>query len=306
MIKNVLITGGTGLIGKALVSRLNHLGYNIVLLSRKKVNKIDDVKTECIIWDSEYPHDIRDDVERAFKGESYSIINLAGYPIAQSRWSEDIKTKIINSRVNGTEYLANDLCGDNSKVSLFISASAVGYYGNVSKKVAENGSKGVGFLSDVCEKWENATKSSKVDTKIIRIGVVLSENGGALKKMMLPYKLFVGGPIGSGQQYVPWIHIEDIVKAIVYILETTPKEDVFNLVAPDAVYMATFSKALAKIMRRPNLLPVPSFILKIIMGEMASMVLEGQNVYPDNLINAGYEFRFDALGEALGEIIKGD
>ncbi len=304
MSKYVVITGGTGLIGRALVKVLAQKDYNLILLSRKKVDRIDNVEVKSIIWDSEKPSDIKHEIDVMTNGEPFALINLAGYPIAQSRWSNDIKKKILNSRVKGTEYLANEICGNDSIVTLFVSASAVGYYGDTNEEVDENSPKGEGFLSEVCSRWESAALDSKVDTKIIRIGVVLSKDGGALEKMMLPYKFFVGGPIGTGKQYVPWIHIEDLVNAIIYILENRPKGDVFNLVAPDAVDMTKFSKTLAKILRRPNLFPVPSFILKITMGEMASMILKGQKVKPGSLLNSGYKFKYTELDRAFSDIIE--
>ncbi len=304
MSKYVVITGATGLIGRALVKALAQKDYNPILLSRRKVDRIDDVEVKSIIWDSEKPEDIKYEMNAMTNGEAFILINLAGYPIAQSGWNDDIKNKILSSRVNGTEYLAKEICGDDSNVSLFISASAVGYYGNTTEEVDENSQKGEGFLSKVCSKWESAASHSKVDTKIIRIGVVLSEDGGALEKMMLPYKFFVGGPIGSGKQYVPWIHIEDVIDSIIYIIESRPKDKVFNMVAPESVTMSRFSKALAKSMRRPNLFPLPSLILKIIMGEMASMVLEGQNVKPGSLLNSGYKFKYTELERAFSDNIE--
>ncbi len=303
MKKYAVVTGGTGLIGRALVKELYQNGYSIVLLTRRVIDKIDDIEVHSILWDSEQPRDIKDELDSITNKTKYILINLAGYPIAQSRWSEDVKKKIINSRVNGTEYLAKEMCDEDSNVSLFISASAVGYYGDTKEKVNEDSPKGEGFLSNVCEKWEAASLHSKVETKIIRIGVVLSQSGGALEKIKLPYKYFLGGPIGSGNQYVPWIHIEDIVKGIIYIIESKPKAKVFNMVAPEAVTMSKFSKEIANSMSRPNLFPVPSFILKLMMGEMSSMVLEGQNVIPNSFLNSGYNFEFQVVNKALENMV---
>ncbi len=304
MERYVVISGGTGLLGTALVKELSRKSYRIILLARRKIDTLEGVKVDSILWDSEKPGDVREEIESIVGNNSYVLINLAGYPIAKSKWSDKIKQKILNSRVNGTEYLSKELCRDNPKLSLFVSASAVGYYGDTIAQVDEESTKGHGFLSDVCHKWEAAALHSKVDTKIIRIGVVLSKDGGALEKMMLPYKYFVGGTIGSGKQFVPWIHIEDLVSGIIHIIEHNPSPNIYNMVASNQKTMKEFSKELAGAMKRPNLFPVPSIILKVVMGEMSTMILEGQKVEPENLLNSGFKFKFPYLKPAIVNILN--
>lgn len=299
--KRVLIAGGSGQIGKYLSNRLLERGYSVSLLSRKKL-LIDKIPT--YLWDVENK---RIDYE-AIKTADY-IINLSGANIGEKRWSSKRKKEILNSRVESNKLLFDKVKELNINLNAFITASAVGYYGvKTSDKIfKETDNPADDFLGTVCYKWEKESDSFKdlgIRTVKIRTGVVLNNGPGALSKMMLPIKLFIGSPLGSGKQFVPWIHIEDLSNLYIKALEDARMNGAYNAVAEEYITNTELTYALAKKMNRPIILPnVPSFVLRIIMGEMAEIALEGSRVSSDKLTESGFQFTFRNIESVLNNLI---
>jgi len=241
---------------------------------------------------------------------AYAIINLAGEGIASGRWTERKKRGILESRLNagGAVVEAVEKAGDKPRV--VIQASGIGYYGDSGDEIVEESSlPGSGFLSDVAGKWEPSTKgvqSAGVRHVIIRTGVVLGVDGGFLSRVLLPFRLFVGGRLGSGKQWIPWIHLDDEVTAIRFLMEKEDLQGVFNLTAPNPLTSKDFFGLLGKVLRRPSWLPVPGFALRLLLGEMAKeLILSGQRAVPKRLLDSGYEFKYPDAEPALREILTG-
>jgi len=305
--KKVLIAGGTGLIGNQLTELLLNKGYTVSVLSRtssKKNNK--NNKLRYYKWNIE---DEYIDIE-ALKDVNH-IINLAGAGIADKNWTNSRKNIILSTRVNSTMLILKTLKENNNKVNSFISASAIGYYGtNTTENIyTEDMAQGNDFLSEVCYAWENEANkfpSNNVSerTVILRIGIVLSNKGGALKKMIAPIKLFIGATLGSGKQYMPWIHIDDLNLMIKYVMETPELHGVFNAVAPEHITNFMFTRILAKEMQRPLLLPnIPSLVIKLIFGGSSVLLLKGSRISSKKIISKGFKFTFDNLKNALQNLI---
>jgi uncharacterized protein (TIGR01777 family) len=257
---------------------------------------------ESIPWDSEQP--LGADALSGFD----AVIHMAGESIV-GRWSEGKKKKIRDSRVMGTRNVAQALAQAKDKPNIFICSSAIGYYGDRGDELLnEESAPGVGFLPEVCREWEAATRPAAgagIQTVQIRTGVVLSPKGGALGKMLTPFKMGVGGIIGSGKQWMSWIDVEDMVGAIHHILKSDLLHGPVNLVAPKPVTNEEFTKTLAGVLSRPAVLPVPAFAVKLLFGEMGETVLLGsQRVEPSQLISSGYPFRFRTLRASLENILS--
>lgn len=238
---------------------------------------------------------------------AYAVINLAGEPIAGKRWSKTQKKELITSRLNTTRLLVEAMSKARNKPKVFLNASAIGFYGpRDTSPVSENTSAGSGFLADVCREWERQAlkaESFGVRVALLRTGIVLGTNGGALGKMLLPFQLGLGGPLGSGKQIMSWIHLEDEVSAILYCLENENIHGPVNLTAPNPVSMAEFTKTLGRVLKRPAILPVPALALKVLLGEMSTMLLEGQNVQPEVLAANRFQFKFKRLEDALKDLL---
>jgi uncharacterized protein (TIGR01777 family) len=301
MNRKVLITGATGLIGSKLAKRLYDLGFKVYSVSR-------DVKKSEIKFKIPIKHISYD--EDKFKNiidNNTIIINLAGASIAGNKWTEEYKKVIYDSRILTTRKLVDILNNYELKPELFINASAIGIYGNTFDKIIdENTPVGEGFLAQVTFDWENElTKLSNNIRKVYaRIGIVLDLEGGALAKMLLPYKLFIGGPLGTGKQWMSWIHIDDLIELFVFIIQKNNINGAINLTAPNPVTMDEFSHTIGKILRRPSFFKVPEFILKIILGESSAMVLNSNRVIPKKAIENGYNFEYDNLEKALKNLLK--
>jgi uncharacterized protein len=297
----ITVLGGTGFIGKILMKNLVQEGHKVVLLSRNPLN-ISKADIEAAKWDADHI-----DAWIKYIDGADAIINLSGEPIGSKRWTQKQKDKIIDSRLKTTRAIVSAISKSKSKPKLLINASAVGYYGNVeSGEVTELSDSGAGFLSDVCKKWETGAKEAEkygVRVVLVRLGIVLEKDGGALKKMLLPFKLFIGGPLGSGKQWLPWVHRDDLVGSMLFILKNQNISGVVNITSPNPVRMKEFSRELGKILKRPSMFPVPAFVLKILLGEMSEMILTGQKAIPQKLIEAGYKFKFPELKSALKEIL---
>jgi uncharacterized protein len=298
---NVLITGGTGLVGKVLTKLLQEKNYTVSYLSRSKQSG--SIKTYH--WDIDKK---QIDIEAIAQADY--IIHLAGAGVADKRWTDSYKKEIIDSRVVSTQLLAEAIEKSPKKPKAFVSASAVGFYGFDTKDtlLQENAPKGDGFLAEVTEKWENSIQEViklGVRTAIMRIGIVLAKEGGALQKIMQPIQFFAGSPLGSGKQYMSWIHIKDMAHMLIYALENESIQGIYNAVGNSPVTNADFTKAVAKVMDKPLFLPnVPSFALNLMLGEMASMVVGGNKVSNEKIVNAGFQYKFATLESALKDLIS--
>lgn len=298
----ILISGGTGLVGKALTKRLMTKGHEVRILSRnpKPSNKI-----KSFYWDVE-KHEID---EKAFDGVEH-IVHLAGSGIADKRWTDKRKQDIIDSRVNSMKIITDVIKKKNIQLKSFVGASAIGIYGmTTSEKIFTETDKGTDdFLTQSCTQWENSYQSIQSlsnKTCIIRIGVVLSKNGGALKRLLPLFNFGLGSAVGSGKQYVPWIHIDDLVSIFHEALFNPNYTEVYNAVSAEKTNNQSFSKQLAKSLSKPFFLPnVPAFVLKLVFGEMANVLLEGSRVSSQKLTDNGFQFQFPTLNEALKDIVS--
>ena len=295
--KKILIAGGSGFIGSMLSEHFSSNGFDVAILSRQN-----RAEKNFFFWD---PQKEEMD-ENAFSNVS-CIINLTGASIAGKRWTQKRKQEITNSRMQSTDFLYEKLRTLKHEVDTFVSASAVGYYGNHGDEWVDESSPPSGdFLSTCCRYWEeSASKVSSlgIRTVIFRIGVVLSSQGGALPEFALPVKLFVASPLGSGKQFISWIHHADLCLLFRKAAKDKNMNGIYNAVSPEPVTNNVFVKTLAQTLRRPMFLPpVPSFLLKLVLGEMASAVTQGQRVFCKKIMDAGFSFRFPQLDAALKDI----
>jgi uncharacterized protein (TIGR01777 family) len=306
MQKRIIITGATGFIGKVLSKQLVEAGYDVVALSRNsdEGRKSLGNQMKVVEWDGKSAEGWGNCVEGA-----YGIINLAGENIGAGRWTKRKKERILESRLNAGIAVVEAVEQAENKPKVVIQASGIGYYGNRRDELlGESSSSGAGFLSFVAEQWENSTKRVEpfgVRHVIIRTGVVLGDGGGFLSRVLLPFRLFVGGRLGSGKQWISWIHIDDETRAIRFLMERQDLEGLFNLTAPDPVTSKHFFSILGSTMKRPSWLPIPSFVLRLILGEMArELILSGQRALPKRLLESGYEFQYPDVALALQEILN--
>lgn len=301
----VLVTGASGFVGQRVVKQLLAHGHEVIVLSRNIMKAAFLLGKECkfFVWanTSELPP------EDAFEGV-HAVINLMGEGIAEKRWSEEQKKKIYDSRIIGTSKLIERIRGMEKPPLVFVSASGTGIYGNRGdEEITEESSIADDFLARVCIDWEaEANKARELGLRvvIIRTGVVLGRNGGALKKMLPAFKMGVGGPIASGKQFMSWIHLDDLVKLYVTAIEDSSFEGVYNGTAPYPVTNKEFSKTLGKVLGRPALFPVPAFMLKLVFGELAQVLLEGQKVIPKRAIEMKFKFLYENVENALRDSVK--
>lgn len=292
----IAITGSHGIIGDPLVQALGQVGHEVVRIVRSKGADSD------IVWN---PKDETIDVQALEDAKVDCIIHLAGEGIAEKKWSVDQKREILESRTKGTALIAKTISELKDKPSFFISASAVGFYGDEGDlKLDETSPAGKGFLAEVCVEWEDASKLADIPTAIVRTGIVLTKTGGVLQKMLLPFKLGIGGRFGDGKQYMSWISLKDEIGAILFILENK-LVGTFNLTAPNPVTNEEFTKALGKKLSRPTLLPTPLLPLKLKYGGelVDSLMLASQRVVPNALQKQGFKFKNETLESALDDII---
>ena len=298
----ILISGGTGLVGKALSNLLLSKGHEVRILSRnpKSTNNI-----KSFYWDVE-----KNEIdEKAFDGVEH-IVHLAGSGIADKRWTNARKQDIVDSRVNSIILITSILKKKNIQLKSFVGASAIGIYGmTTSEKIFTETDKGQNdFLSQSCIQWENTYQEIQTLSNkncIIRIGVVLSKDGGALKRLLPLFNLGLGSAVGSGKQYMPWIHINDLVSVFHEALFNSNYNGIYNAVSSEESTNQSFSKQLAKSLSKPFFLPnVPSFALKLVFGELANVLLEGSRVNSKKLIDTGFQLRFPSLNEALKDLVS--
>ena len=298
----VIVAGANGLIGKELVRTLRARGDEVAVLVRHPEGTQEWAPgTTALAWDGRSEGLWERNIDAAD-----AVINLAGASVAGKRWTPDYKREILESRTQSTSAIVRAIRKAVRKPSVFVNASAVGYYGpRGHEPLDESAAPGSDFLAEVCKAWEAAASCEPlgVRTVVVRTGVVLTPKGGALQQMLPPFRAFVGGPIGSGKQWVPWIHIADEVAILLWALDHAEVRGPVNAAAPGGQTMADFARTLGKVLHRPSWAKVPAGALKLILGEFATVVTEGQNAVPAALEKSGFKFRFpDSLG-ALTDLL---
>ncbi|MBI3005849.1 MAG: TIGR01777 family protein [Ignavibacteriales bacterium] len=302
----IIVAGGSGFLGTALVKRLTESHHSVVVLSRNPEKAKKGLPASAMVerWDASSPGPWTQHIEGAD-----AVMNLTGESIGGKRWTTKQKNILLSSRINSTRSLVEALTRASKKPRVLVNQSAVGYYGNVPEgDVVESHPAGGDFLGKVASQWEQeARKAESLGIRVVtpRTGVVLNKKGGALPRMLFPFSMFVGGPLGTGKQWFPWIHLKDEIGALIFAVESPKLSGPVNFAAPEPVTMKQFCIALGKAMRRPSWAPVPGFALKILLGEMADgLLLGGQRIVSKKLANAGYRFQFPMLADALADILK--
>lgn len=300
----LVLTGGTGFIGTRLRESLTEKGHEVVVLTRQASRQNQPaLRTRYSYWNPPEGGGW----EKELEGMD-GVINLAGEPIAGKRWTVEQKRKILESRVGATQAIVTAIRKAKRKPLFLINASAVGYYGpHGEEELTEEAGHGKDFLGEICQAWEaHALRAEDFGIRVVRlrIGIVLEKGGGALAKMLFPFSLGLGGPLGSGNQWMSWIHRDDLIGFIHFLLEKREARGAVNGTAPHPVRMGEFAETLGRVLHRPAVFPVPGFILRILLGEMADMLLTGQRVLPKRALGLGYTFKFPRLEPALEEILK--
>lgn len=301
---NIIVAGGTGFVGRALVDRLIKSGHTPVVLTRKTPETMSDFPAGCLVeqWDARTVGPWAQRLESAD-----AVVNLVGETIAGKRWTDAQKERIRLSRIHATRSLVGGIRSVRKKPAVLVNASGVGYYGHVPDgDVPETHPEGTDFLARTCQEWESeAMRVGDIGVRVVvlRIGVVLGKGGGALQRMVPPFKLFVGGHLGSGKQWFPWIHRDDLLSIVEFAIKHELSGPA-NAVAPESVTMKSFCRTIGTVLHRPSWAPVPSFALKLLLGEMANMLLTGQKAIPEKLSSAGFAFRFPRLEDALRDVLK--
>jgi hypothetical protein len=300
--KKIIIAGATGVIGKEIARLLIDRGDKVTIFSRsvEKAKSIIPDAENYIEWNSGSTDWYK------FLENQDAVINLSGENVMAKRWTSEHKKNIISSRIDTTASFVIAFEHVVKKPKIYISASAIGYYGHSKNSVTENSPPGNDFLSKVVKDWE--TESEKIEKfnvrRInIRIGIVLDKNEGALSKMILPFKLFIGGPLGSGNQWFPWIHNSDVAGIFLFSLDNENVKGAVNCCAPDVVTMKEFCKSLGMILKRPSVFRIPEFVLKIVLGESSEVIINTAGVIPQKILEAGYKFKFKKLETALHSLL---
>ena len=299
----IAIAGATGFVGSRLVEQLQVQGHQLIILTRSPEQTSNRFGQAQIVG---YNPLKSGEWQQSISGCD-AVINLAGEPIAEKRWTPAQKRTILDSRQIGTQKIVEAIALAAIKPQVLIDASAIGYYGtSETSKFDETSPAGTDFLAEVCVAWETAAQAATVSgtrVVILRLGIVLGENGGALGKMLAPFSAFVGGPIGSGNQWFSWVHRDDVVQLTIEALSDTNMQGVYNATAPSPVRMTEFAQTLGTVMNRPSWLPVPNFALEAMLGEGAIVVLQGQQVVPTRTLAQGFEFQYPARAPALKAIL---
>ena len=301
----IIVAGGTGFIGSALIEALLSRGDKVVLLTRDlpAAQRRWAGRVDARLWNARDPGPWVMTIDGAD-----AVVNLAGESVAGGRWTPDRKIALLKSRIDSTRDIVSAIQAAAERPLVLVNASAVGYYGVAPEhECAENAPQGTDFLAALCGQWEReAFAVEKLEVRVVtaRFGVVLGTQGGALAKMLTPFKLGVGGPLGSGRQPFPWIHLDDAVGAILFAIDNADVSGPMNVTAPEPATNAQFTKALGRALHRPALLPAPAFALRLALGEMSSLLLEGQHATPKKLLACGYAFRHPALNAALSYLTR--
>lgn len=299
-----IVTGGTGLIGRLLVTELVKKGHEVVVLTRNTDGKADLFPKGVILrqWDTKTANGWGDLVNR-----ETALINLAGEGVVNWRWTNAHRQRVLQSRLDTSQAMLDAVKSATEKPKVLLQASAVGYYGSRGdESISEHSKSGSGWRADVCIAWEAATEpveAEGVRRAILRIGIVLDMESGALPPMVLGAR-FMGGQLGDGQQWVPWIHNLDVALSTIHLMENDNAHGIFNLVAPHPVTNKTMMATLGKVLRWPTFISVPAFALNLALGEMATSVLDSQRIYPPVLLQSGYEFQYAELEPALRDLLK--
>lgn len=300
----IIITGGTGLIGQALATSLANDQHEIIILSRNpnRSSTPPGSKISYVQWDG-----------RSAKGWGHLadgadvIVNLAGESIAAGRWTDERKERIINSRLHAGLAIVQAVESATRKPAVVMQASAVGFYGpHQDDTLTESAPAGNDFLSQVCIRSEGSiahVEQYGVRRVYLRTGVVLDTHHGALPPLLLPFRFFVGGPIGDGKQWFPWIHIDDEIAAIRFLIDQPDAVGPYNLCAPEPLTNAQFARIIGKVWKRPSIIPIPAFIFQLLFGEMSTVLLDGQKTLPQRLSEKGFSFKFPTAEEALRDLL---
>jgi len=301
----IIIAGGTGLIGTALAQQLEKENHEVYILSRNpdKFQKISTHTIKLIKWNGLNT----DGWGNLVEGVDV-FINLVGENLSAGRWTEFRKRAILGSRINAGKALVEAIRSATTKPKVFLQSSAVGYYGSRGEAiVSESTNAGEDFLAKVCVEWERSTVEVEdfgIRRIITRSGVILSTKDGALPRMVLPFYFYVGGPISNGQQFFPCIHIEDEIAALIFLITHADASGGYNLTIPNPVKNKQFAKEIGKALHRPSFFPVPAFVLRLLFGEMANMLLGSQRIIPERLLQLGFKFKFPTTNEALQDLYR--
>jgi uncharacterized protein (TIGR01777 family) len=296
--QKVIITGGTGLVGKRLTTLLQQNGYEVNTLCRKPK------------YANEYKWSVEEGyIDTLVFKDATTIIHLAGAGVADARWTDTRKKEIIDSRIQSAALLYQYLSKEQHNIQSFISASAVGFYGDRDNELlTETSTNGTGFLAEVCQLWENAADRMtelNITVSKVRIGIVLSKDGGALPKLDFPIKFGIGAYIGNGKQYVPWIHIDDLSHIFIHLHKNKNLNGTYNACAPDIKTNKQMSQTIASVLHRPFIpFPAPAFVINTVMGEMASMLLMSNNCSSEKISQSGFIFQYPTLQSALKDIYE--
>jgi uncharacterized protein (TIGR01777 family) len=303
----VVLAGATGFIGARLVKTLSGRGDQLVVLTRspqgRSATRLSSMPNVRVVpWDAESPGLWRSELDGAD-----AVINLAGEPVVGKRWSEAQKRRILDSRVLSTRALVEAMAAARRPPAVLVNASAIGYYGaHGDETLDEAGPAGGDFLAQVCRDWEAEAVRAEPRTRVVvvRIGIVLGEEGGSLAEMVKPFRLGAGGPIGTGRQWVSWIHRDDLVAMLLFAVDHVDVRGVLNGTAPTPVRNAELAREMGRVLNRPSWLPAPKFALRVALGEVAAMLVEGQRVVPKRALEAGFSFAHPDLSQSLAELLR--
>ncbi|OGU57489.1 MAG: TIGR01777 family protein [Ignavibacteria bacterium RBG_13_36_8] len=307
MPKRIVITGATGMIGTRVTKELIDRGDEVIIFSRSPQRAKNVIKgaKEYVLWTQNAKREMI--WEDSLEGVD-AVIHLSGENVMSKRWNDEHKQNILNSRIDTTKALVDALAEVKKKPEVFICASAIGYYGSSEEKEFDEYSEaGNDFLAGVVKQWEEeARRVGEYSIRYIgiRTGIVLDKNEGALARMLTPFKFLIGGPLGNGKQWFPWIHINDVVGIYLHALDNPKVNGVLNAAAPEFITMKKFCETLGSIMHRPSFFRVPAFVLRILFGEGADILVKGAKVFPKKTIDSGYEFEYESIEPALRNLLK--
>ncbi len=294
----VVIAGGSGFLGRYLAGLLRKEGYEVVSLSRTR-SDVTQTGVRYVRWDPTATSDWVGALEHAD-----AVVNLCGESVSGKRWTDARKTELLQSRITPSETLVRAINSMADPPSVYLQASGIGYYGTGEKAISESASPGNDFLANLAARWEAPVSGLDIRSVLLRIGVVLHAREGALSQMLLPFRMFMGGPIASGRQWFSWIHIVDAIRAIHFLIDQTDVTGPVNITAPEPVRNSTFATLAGAALNRPTFMPTPKFVLASFLGEQAILATEGQRVHPEILTKKGFDFRFPQLDKTLENLLS--